>query len=98
MERIGLPVASGDPQVRVRITRQPAISYGLDRDSLLVGRIYNLDSSVASVLMLDGCAELFDALPEEEKREHTDQLTRHGWSAADRARKKWTILPGDPSS
>ena len=83
--------------LRVRIIRRPVTTYGIDGDLLLVGRVYNLEASLASALMLDGCAELFDALPESDKREHTDQLIRHGWSAADRARKRWAVKPSEPS-
>ena len=89
----------GSKIVRVRIIRRPVTSYGIDGDLLLVGRVYNLDASLASALMLDGCAELYDALPESDKREHSEQLIRHGWSAADRARKRWPVkATEEPSS
>ena len=82
--------------MRVRITRRPGTSYGIDGDLLLVGRVYNLDASLASALMLDGCAELYDALPEADRREHVGELIKRGWSLADRARKTWAVRP-DPS-
>lgn len=47
--------------MRIRITRTPPPSYGVDGADLRVGRIYNLEWSLASALMCDGCAEFFDS-------------------------------------
>jgi hypothetical protein len=53
--------------MRVRITRRPPLSYGADGESLRVGNVYNLDSSLAAALIADDCAELFETLPDREK-------------------------------
>jgi hypothetical protein len=45
--------------MRIRITRTPPPSYGIDGADLRVGRIYNLEWSLASALLCDGCAEYF---------------------------------------
>jgi hypothetical protein len=62
--------------MRIRITRTPPPSYGVDGADLRVGRIYNLEWSLASALMCDGCAEYFDAatgtLPKEDGIETPD--------------------------
>jgi hypothetical protein len=54
--------------VRVRVTRLPPTSYGDEGESLRVGNVYNLDASLASALLADDCAELFETLPEDEKQ------------------------------
>ena len=76
--------------MRVRITRRPPASYGTDGEALHVGSVYNLDSSLASALLADDCAELFEALPEKEK-----QRTGGGfiWQAPDRQRRRSRIYP-----
>ena len=55
--------------MRIRITRTPPPTYGIDGDSLLVGRVYDLDASLAAALMIEGCAESYDLLTPTEKRE-----------------------------
>ena len=47
--------------MRVRITKTPPASYGIDGESLMIGRVYNLASELASALLLEGCAEVYDA-------------------------------------
>ena len=44
--------------MRVRIIKAPPASYGIDGGALRIGRVYNLDASVASALMADHCAEV----------------------------------------
>ena len=73
--------------VRVRITRQPPGGYGVDGMSLRVGRVYNLDSSLASALMADGCAELDDILTAAEKRQQERSAGPDLWQAAERTWK-----------
>ena len=78
--------------MRVRILKKPPSSYGIDGESLIIGRLYNLDASLASALMVDGCAEYFDVLTDEEKRRHLlgDQV----WNAADsRGRRRRPTFP-----
>lgn len=70
--------------MRVRITRQPPEAYGSDTKSLRVGRVYNLQAALASALMADGCAELFDLLPQSERRERDVRSPGDLWQAADR--------------
>jgi len=77
--------------MRVRVLRKPpASTYGIEDDSLLVGRVYNLASELASALLLDGFAELYDTLTLDEKRERSAQATHVAWTAADR-RQRWPI-------
>lgn len=80
--------------MRVRITKQPPPTYGIDGDSLLVGRVYNLDASLAAALMVEGCAESYDLLSPSEKREFRSRKAATLWKAAERAGrfKGW----GDP--
>jgi hypothetical protein len=80
--------------MRVRITNPPPPTYGIDGDGLLVGRVYNLDASLAAALMVEGCAESYDLLSPSEKREFRSRKPATLWEAADRlARSKnW----GDP--
>jgi len=80
--------------MRVRITKQPPPTYAIDGDSLLVGRVYNLDASLAAALMIEGCAESYDLLSPGEKREFRTRKPATLWKAADRPApfKNW----GDP--
>ena len=79
--------------MRVRILRRPLHAYGVDPDSLRVGRVYNLDAALASALMADGCAELYDALPNEQK---ITRGPREWWQATGRNAARGTVL--GPSS
>jgi hypothetical protein len=72
--------------MRVRIIRRPPPVYGTDGESLHVGRVYNLDSSLASALLADGCAELYELLTQEQRREQTEPDGL--WEAADRNRRR----------
>jgi len=67
--------------MRMRITKAPPSEYGSATQSLLVGRIYNLDAALASALLLEGCAELYDLLSPEERRERNS-----------RPQQAWTTL------
>jgi hypothetical protein len=49
-----------------------------------VGRVYNLPAALASALLLDGCAELYETLTPAEKRERSEQASRLAWTADDR--------------
>ena len=71
--------------MRVRITRKPPTTYsnGVESESLLVGRVYNLAPSLASALMLDSYAELYETLTVEEKRERSEQASHEVWTAHD---------------
>jgi hypothetical protein len=71
--------------VRVRITRLPPPSYGDEGESLRIGNVYNLEASLASALLADDCAELFETLSEDEK-----QRVGGGslWQAPDRDRRR----------
>ena len=53
----------------------------------MVGRVYNLAFALASALMLDGYAEMYETLTPEEKRERTDEASHMGWTAADYHRR-----------
>ena len=79
--------------MRVRIIQHPPASYGVNGDSLRVGRIYNLDSSLASALLADGCAELYDTLSAAEKQEYEQSSRNHVWQVNDRPepkqRRRW---------
>jgi hypothetical protein len=70
--------------MRVRITKQPPPTYQFAGDSLLVGRVYNLDASFAAALMLEGCAESYDLLSPSEKREFRSGKPATLWKAANR--------------
>lgn len=87
-----------DGGMRVRIIKRPPASYGTDGESLRVGRIYNLPAGLASALMAEGCAELYDTLPAEARRE---RAPRDLWQSRDR-RAPWSgALPdddGDPET
>ena len=85
--------------MRVRIVRRPPVQYsnGIDAESLAVGRVYNLASSLASALMLDGYAELYDALSPAEKRERAGQAAWTAWTAADHA-QQWELSSKSPSA
>ena len=64
-----------------------------------VGRVYNLDSAVASALIADGCAELDAALSPAERREREQRLRGEMWEASDRKHApQWMLLKPDPSS
>jgi hypothetical protein len=76
--------------MRVRILQKPPATYGIDDDSLLVGRVYNLASELASALLLDGYAELYDTLTPDEKRERSEEASHVAWTAEDRHRR-WPI-------
>lgn len=80
--------------MRVRIVRKPPKQYnnGVDAESLAIGRVYNLAPSLASALMLDGYAEMYDALSPAEKRERAGQAAQTAWTAADRA-QQWEVPP-----
>jgi hypothetical protein len=75
--------------MRVRISRKAPAEYGIDGDSLRVGRVYNLDSSLASALMLEGCAELYDLLTPEEKRATVKLMSGEDWTG----KRRLTRLP-----
>lgn len=77
--------------MRIRIIRKPPSTYGNgESDLLLMGRVYNLPHSLASALMLDGYAELYETLTDEEKRERTEQRSPEAWTADDHA-PRWTL-------
>ena len=80
--------------MRVRMLRKPPATYatGMDADALLVGRVYNLASEVASALMLDGYAELYETLSAAEKRELVGRPSDRAWTAADHV-QRWTLPP-----
>ena len=80
--------------MRVRIVRKPPALYsnGVDADALAVGRVYNLAASLASALMIDGFAELYEALSPAEKRERAGLAALTAWTAADHA-QQWTVPP-----
>ena len=84
--------------MRVRILRKPPVLYsnGIDADALAVGRVYNLASSLASALMLDGFAEMYDALTSAEKRERAGEAAHTAWTAADHA-QQWTLPAKAPA-
>jgi hypothetical protein len=69
--------------MRVRIIKHPPASYGIDGESLLIGRVYDLASEFASALLLDGAAEVYDA---------TDTREEHGgfsvWQANEPSKRK----------
>ena len=82
--------------MRIRITKQPPRSYNSPRMSLRVGRVYNLDSAVASALIAEGCAELDDTLTPEDRRERDLRLRSEIWEAADRKHApQWMLLKPD---
>ncbi len=76
--------------MRVHILKKPPPTYGLDDDSLLVGRVYDLASAVGSALLRDGYAELYDTLTPAEKRERSEEAIHRGWTADDR-HQRWPI-------
>jgi hypothetical protein len=80
--------------MRVRIVRKPPAYYtsGVAADLLAVGRVYNLESSLASALMVDGYAEAYDTLTAAEKRERAGESAHHAWTAADHA-QRWSVPP-----
>ena len=78
--------------MRVRIVRKPPALYsnGVDAEALAEGRIYNLAASLASALMLDGFAELYESLSPAEKRERAGVAAHTAWTSADHA-QQWTV-------
>ena len=80
--------------MRVRITSLPPDGYGngIETESLLVGRIYNLAPAVASALLIDGYAELYDTLTAAEKKERSEQASQLGWTADERG-QRWPLPP-----
>jgi hypothetical protein len=80
--------------MRVRIVRKPPARYssGVDVEFLAVGRVYNLESSLAAALMLDGYAESYDTLTPAEKRERAGEVAHQAWTAADHA-QRWSVPP-----
>ena len=85
--------------MRVRIVRKPPPTYtnGIDAAALAVGRVYNLAAALASALMLDGFAELYEALSPAEKRERAGVAAHTAWTAADHA-QQWTLPPAKPAT
>ena len=75
--------------MRMRITKTPPRDYGSVCESLLVGRIYNLDAALASALLLEGCAELYDLLTPEERRTGTTSRVPDGWARVGGVRAPW---------
>ena len=61
--------AAGIPPImRVCITRRSRVAYDLAGDSLLVGRIYDLPSELASALVIEGCTQFADTTVTKETR------------------------------
>ena len=82
--------------MRVRITKRPPKAYGIQQTSLRVGRVYNLDSAVASALIAEGCAELDEAMSADERRERDKRLRGEMWEASDRKHApQWMLLKFD---
>jgi hypothetical protein len=84
--------------MRVRITKPPPTAYGNQHRSLRVGRLYDLDSAIASALIVEGCAELDDALTPDERRERERRLRAEIWEASDRTHAQQWMLPKPDSS
>jgi hypothetical protein len=76
--------------LRVRIMKPCPPSYGGEGRALLVGRVYNLPAALASALLLEDCAELYDALSPAEKRERSEELSQLAWTAEDR-QPQWNL-------
>jgi hypothetical protein len=76
--------------MRVRMLQKPPATYGIDGDSMLIGRIYDVASELASALLLDGYAELYDTLTADQKRERSEQASHVAWTADDR-HTRWPI-------
>ena len=88
------PVPGGSfPPMRMRITKTPPSEYGIAIDSLLVGRVYNLDAALASALLLEDCAEVYDLLTPEERRERREARSHDAWTPIDGARQGWFRVP-----
>jgi hypothetical protein len=79
--------------MRMRITKAPPREYGSATDTLLVGRIYNLDAGLASALLLDDCAEVYDLLSPDERRERSDARSHDGWTPLNGNRPGWRRRP-----
>ena len=85
--------------MRIRITEKPPKAYDIQQRSLRVGRVYNLDSAVASALIADGCAELDEALSADERRERDKEIRGEMWEASDRRHApQWMLLKPDGPS
>ena len=78
--------------MRVRIVKRPPEIYGKEGQTLRVGRIYNLPAGLASALMADGCAELYDTLPIEARR---DRTPKDLWQSRERGRPWSGVLPDE---
>jgi hypothetical protein len=76
--------------MRLRILQKPPATYGIDDDSLLVGRVYDVASELGSALLLDGHAELYDTLTPAQKRERSEEASHVAWTAEDR-HKRWPV-------
>jgi hypothetical protein len=74
--------------MRVRITRTPPADYDIDADSLLVGRVYDVDASLGCALILEGCADLDDVVGRRATRGSTGPELA---SASDRPRPIWKL-------
>jgi hypothetical protein len=81
------------PIMRMRITKPPPGEYGTAAGSLLVGRVYNLEPSLASALLLEDCAEVYDLLSPEERRERMDSRAHDGWMPLNGNRPGWLRRP-----
>jgi hypothetical protein len=81
--------------MRVRITKRPPESYRKDGADFRVGRVYNLQAGLASALLAEGCAELYEALPPDARRE---RLPKDLWQSRDRRRPCAASLPDEEDS
>jgi hypothetical protein len=79
--------------MRMRITKTPPREYGNATESLLVGRVYNLDASLASALLLEDCAEVYDLLSPEERRERSEVRATDPWKTPAGGRPEWPRCP-----
>jgi len=81
--------------MRIRITREPPESYTSRRTAFGVGRVYNVDSALASALIAEGCAELDEALTPDERRDRDQRSRGEIWEVPDRKHApRWKILNG----
>jgi hypothetical protein len=83
--------------MRVRILRKLPPAYEDVTATLRVGRIYNLDSSVASALLCEGFAESYDTLSPDEKRRKRAGANDL-WQSADRSHRWFGEGIADPDS
>jgi hypothetical protein len=79
--------------MRMRITKAPPREYGSATDSLLVGRVYNLEPALASALLIEDCAEVYDLLSPDERRERIDALTHDVWTPLNGNHPGWLRRP-----